>query len=118
MLLPDHDVNDLTPNAAFGLTDHRLSTCVKDLGPIIRFTKYTEECCKVLEQVAENPVDSHLVQLVRVMNLAERIHCTLYRTDLHSSPVSSSPIGLSIRWLEAELRELKARMSGDPSQSG
>ncbi|CAG8321418.1 unnamed protein product [Penicillium salamii] len=94
-----------------------LSTCVKDLGPIIRFTKYTEECCKVLEQVAENPVDSHLVQLVRVMNLAERIHCTLYRTDLHSSPVSSSPIGLSIRWLEAELRELKARMSGDPSQS-
>ncbi|CAG7916245.1 unnamed protein product [Penicillium olsonii] len=94
-----------------------LSTCVKDLGPIIRFTKYTEECCKVLEQAAENPVDAHLVQLVRVMNLAERIHCTLYRTDLHSSPVSSPPIGLSIRWLEAELKELKARMTGDPSQS-
>ncbi|KAJ5349301.1 hypothetical protein N7541_007028, partial [Penicillium brevicompactum] len=94
-----------------------LSTCVKDLGPIIRFTKYTEECCKTLEQVAEYPVDNHLVQLVRVMNLAERIHCTLYRTDLPYSPVSASPIGLSIRWLEAELQELKTRMTSDPSQS-
>lgn len=91
---------------------------MKDLGPIIRFTKYTEECCKTLEQAAAHPVDIHLVQLVRVMNLAEKIHCTLYRTELHSSPVSAPPIGLSIRWLEAELKELKARMLGDPSQSG
>lgn len=94
----------------------RLSTCVKDMGPIIRFTRYTDECCNVLDQVAEYPTDATLVQLVRVMNLADRIHHTLYHTDLDSSSVSSAPppLGLSIRWLEAELKQLKDRI---PSQS-
>ncbi|KAJ5971680.1 uncharacterized protein N7479_001598 [Penicillium vulpinum] len=93
-----------------------LSICVKDLGPIIRFTRYTDECCNVLEQVAEYPTDAYLVQLVRVMNLADRIHHTLYHTDLDFSSISSvhPPIGLSIRWLETELKQLKARM---PSES-
>ncbi|KAJ5374565.1 hypothetical protein N7517_006571 [Penicillium concentricum] len=93
-----------------------LSTCVKDLGPIIRFTRYTDECCNVLDHVAEYPSDSYLVQLVRVMNLADRIHHTLYNTELHSLSVSSAPppLGLSIRWLEAELKQLKASM---PSES-
>ncbi|KAI1831029.1 hypothetical protein DTO006G1_7904 [Penicillium roqueforti] len=93
-----------------------LSTCVKDLGPIIRFTRYTDECCNVLDQVAEYPTDASLVQLVRAMKLADKIHHTLYYTDLHSSSGSSAPppLGLSIRWLEAELKQLKARM---PSQA-
>lgn len=94
----------------------RLSTCVKDMGPIIRFTRYTDECCNVLDQVAEYSTDATLVQLVRVMNLADRIHHTLYHTDRDSSSVSSAPppLGLSIRWLEAELKQLKDRI---PSQS-
>ncbi|KAK4865564.1 hypothetical protein LT330_009352 [Penicillium expansum] len=93
-----------------------LSTCVKDLGPIIRFTKYTDECCNVLDQIAEYPTDNFLVQLVRLMNVAERIHYTLYNTELHPSSVSSAPppLGLSVRWLEAELKQLKARI---PSES-
>ncbi|KGO73411.1 hypothetical protein PITC_085490 [Penicillium italicum] len=93
-----------------------LSTCVKDLGSIVRFTRYTEECCNVLDQIAEYPTDDFLVQLVRAMNVAERIHYTLYNTELRSSSVSSAspPLGLSIRWLEAELKQLKARM---PSES-
>ncbi|CAI7572578.1 unnamed protein product [Penicillium glandicola] len=97
-----------------------LSTCVKDLGPIIRFTRYTDECCNVLDQVAEYPSDAFLVQLVRVMNLADRIHHTLYHTELHSSSVSPTPppLGLSIRWLEAELKQLKARMPGELPNSG
>lgn len=100
------------------LTMNRLSTCVKDLGSIIRFTKYTEECCKVLDQTAEYPNDAYLVQLVRAMSLGDRIHQTLYRNELHSSSVSSHPVGLSIRWLEAELKQLKARMPYEPPHSG
>lgn len=97
----------------------RLSTCVKDLGPIIRFTRYTDECCKVLDQIAEYPTDAFLTQLVRAMNVAERIHQTLYNTELHSSSLSSAPppLGLSIRWLEAELKQLKARMPSDSPNS-
>ncbi|KAG0160902.1 hypothetical protein PDIDSM_8434 [Penicillium digitatum] len=96
-----------------------LSTCVKDLGPIIRFTRYTDECCKVLDQIAEYPTDAFLTQLVRAMNVAERIHQTLYNTELHSSSLSSAPppLGLSIRWLEAELKQLKARMPSDSPNS-
>jgi hypothetical protein len=91
---------------------------VKDLGPIIRFTKYTEECCKALDEAAEYPTDAFVVQLVRVMKLAERIHHTLYHTEIHSSSVSSPPLGLSIKWLEAELKQLKSRMSCDPPHAG
>ncbi|KAJ6189815.1 hypothetical protein N7519_004723 [Penicillium mononematosum] len=86
-----------------------LSTCVKDLGPIIRFTKYTDECCNVLEQVAEYPTDVSLVQLVRVMNMADKIHYALYNTEVNISSVSSAPppLGLSIRWLEPSLSNSK-----------
>jgi hypothetical protein len=94
----------------FMLTASRLSACAKDLGTIIHFTKYTEDCCDVLEQAAEYPSDGYLVQLVRVMNLAEKIHNTMYRTELYFSSAPSPPLGLSIRWLEAELKQLKARM--------
>ncbi|OQE02115.1 hypothetical protein PENSOL_c003G00440 [Penicillium solitum] len=93
-----------------------LSTCVKDLGSIIRFTRYTDECCNVLDQIAEYPTDASMVQLVRAMNVADRIHHTLYHTELYSSSVSSvpPPLGLSIRWLEAEIKQLKAQI---PSES-
>ncbi|KAJ5503892.1 hypothetical protein N7463_006766 [Penicillium fimorum] len=97
-----------------------LSTCVKDLGPIIQFTRYTDECCNVLDQVAEYPSDAYLVQLVRVMNLADRIHHTLYNNELHSLSVSSAspPLGLSIRWFEAELKQLKDSMPSESPHSG
>ncbi|KAJ5477698.1 hypothetical protein N7530_003207 [Penicillium desertorum] len=96
-----------------------LSTCVKDLGPIIRFTKYTDECCNVLEQVTEYPTDASLVQLVRVMNMADKIHYALYNTEVNISSVSSAPpLGLSIRWLEAELKQLKARLPTESPHSG
>ncbi|KAJ5779776.1 hypothetical protein N7457_007496 [Penicillium paradoxum] len=94
-----------------------ISTCVKDLGPIIRFTRYTDECCNMLDQVAEYPTDTFLVQLVRAMNLADRVHHTLYHTEFHSSSVPSAALGLSIRWLEAELKQLKDRMRGESPHS-
>ncbi|OQE43291.1 hypothetical protein PENCOP_c003G02827 [Penicillium coprophilum] len=96
-----------------------LSTCVKDLGPIIRFTRYVDECCNVLDQVAECPSDAYLVQLVRVMNLTDKIHQTLYNTELHSLSASSvpPPLGLTIRWLEDELKELKARTPNESPYS-
>jgi hypothetical protein len=96
----------------------RLSTCSKDLGTIIRFTRYTQDCCDVLEQAAEYPSDGYLVQLVRVMNLGEKIHNTLYRTELYVSSVSCPPLGMSIRWLEAELKQIKARTLYEEPYSG
>ncbi|KAF7525678.1 hypothetical protein PCG10_004669 [Penicillium crustosum] len=96
-----------------------LSTCVKDLGSIIRFTRYTDECCNVLDQIAEYPTDASAVQLIRAMNVADKIHHTLYHTELFSSSVSSAPppLGLSIRWLEAEIKQLKAHISSESPYS-
>ncbi|KAJ5961519.1 hypothetical protein N7501_006460 [Penicillium viridicatum] len=96
-----------------------LSTCVKDLGSIIRSTKYTDECCNVLDQIAEYPTDASMVQLVRAMNVADKIHHTLYHPELYSSSVSSAPppLGLSIRWLEAEIKQLKSHISSESPHS-
>ncbi|KAJ5522464.1 hypothetical protein N7527_006579 [Penicillium freii] len=96
-----------------------LSTCVKDLGSIIRSTRYTDECCNVLDQIAEYPTDASMVQLVRAMNVADKIHHTLYHTELYPSSVSSTspPLGLSIRWLEAEIKQLKAHISSESPHS-
>lgn len=114
-------LSTLTPGlAGYKLTFQRLSTCVKDLGSIIRFTRYTDECCNVLDQIAEYPTDASAVQLIRAMNVADKIHHTLYHTELFSSSVSSAPppLGLSIRWLEAEIKQLKAHISSESPYSG
>lgn len=111
----------MTPSlAGHKLIFQRLSTCVKDLGSIIRSTKYTDECCNVLDQIAEYPTDASMVQLVRAMNVADKIHHTLYHPELYSSSVSSAPppLGLSIRWLEAEIKQLKAHIPTESPHSG
>lgn len=53
----------------------RLSACVRDTEPL-RFTKYSNECCQVLQDTSEFPADAFLVHLVRSMHLADKINRT------------------------------------------
>ncbi|OKP11261.1 hypothetical protein PENSUB_3283 [Penicillium subrubescens] len=53
-----------------------LSVCAKDMESF-RFTKYTDECCKILDESPELPSDRYLVQLVRTVHLAENINHTI-----------------------------------------
>jgi hypothetical protein len=74
----------------------------------LRFTKYTDECCKVIEAESESPTDALLVHLVRAMHLADRIVHTICFDDFDDLGSLSGPLGLSIRGFESDLRKLKA----------
>ncbi|KAJ5730709.1 uncharacterized protein N7483_005217 [Penicillium malachiteum] len=96
-----------------------LTTCMRDMEPV-RFTKYTQECCQELVrvnelvQVNEVPTDSYLVQLVRVMHLANRIHRGVSFDEI-DSPNLSAPLVLAIRSHQAELDHLKNEHFSDLS---
>ncbi|KAJ6016076.1 hypothetical protein N7540_010667 [Penicillium herquei] len=93
----------------------RLTTCMRDMEPV-RFTKYTHECCQEVGQVNEAPSDSYLVQLVRVMHLANRIHRGVSFDEI-DSPTLSAPLVLAIRSHQAELDHLKKSFSSEPPYS-
>lgn len=95
---------DLT-NFMFSLT-----TCVRDMEPV-RFTKYTHECCQVLGETSKLPSDPYLVQLVRVMRLADKVHFTMSDIDFDSPTALSTPLALSIQCHQAELEKLKSSFS-------
>ncbi|KAF7173128.1 hypothetical protein CNMCM5623_005351 [Aspergillus felis] len=63
------------------------ATFAKDMDPL-RYTCYTEECCRVLEELREYPTDMYLVQLAR-LNL------------------SSDSVQTCVEALGAELKRLK-----------
>ncbi|KAK9369480.1 hypothetical protein V1509DRAFT_619548 [Lipomyces kononenkoae] len=79
--------------------------CRKDMDPM-KYTDYTEECCRVLEDAGEYPTDLYLVRLVRLHRMGGRIRCMF---DEYDSPglILSAPIGMCIKSIEAELRQLK-----------
>lgn len=77
----------------------------------LRFGKYTNECCKIIEETLEAPTDAYLVHLVRTMHLADRIVHTICFDDFHYPEQLSAPLGLCIRGFEAELQNLKASLS-------
>ncbi|KAJ5621695.1 hypothetical protein N7528_006478 [Penicillium herquei] len=92
-----------------------LTTCMRDMEPV-RFTKYTHECCQELGQVNEAPTDSYLVQLVRVMHLANRIHRGVSFDEI-DSPNLSAPLVLAIRSHQAELDHLKRSFASEAPYS-
>ncbi|KAJ5082899.1 hypothetical protein N7532_011942 [Penicillium argentinense] len=93
-----------------------LSSCVRDMEPL-RFTKYTKECCKRVEEALEFPTDAYLVNLIRVMHLADRIVHTISFNDLDYPEILSAPLGLSIQGFQAELQKIKASFSCEPPHS-
>lgn len=91
--------------------------CVRNMEPI-RFTEYTNECCEELQKALEFPADAYLVQLIRVVHLGGKVHSTTSITELGSSPVLSTPLGLIVRGHQAELQRLKKSFSCEFPQSG
>lgn len=74
----------------------------------LRYTSYTEECCRVLEELQEYPSDMYLVQLARLNRMAHRIVQTL-PFDAYNPPgiASSDSLQTCVKALEAELKDLK-----------
>lgn len=83
----------------------------------LRFTKYTDECCRAIEQKLEFPTDVFLVHLVRTMHLADRIVHTICSDDCNYPKLHSAPLGLIIRDFESELRNIKTSFSCEPPYS-
>ncbi|KAJ5379915.1 transcriptional regulator family: Fungal Specific TF [Penicillium cataractarum] len=86
-----------------------LSVCAKDMESFL-FTQYANECCGILEDSLECPTDKYAVQLVRTMHLAENINQTMTVREVSSS-VPSAPLGMSLRWHQAELQKLRDALS-------
>ncbi|KAJ5086911.1 hypothetical protein NUU61_008218 [Penicillium alfredii] len=92
------------------------SACVKDQEPV-RFTKYIDDCCQILQHASEYATDAYLVHLIRVVHLADRVyHMTSYQGS-GSSVALTPPLGLSMHWFQAELQRLKGSFSCDMPHS-
>jgi hypothetical protein len=80
---------------------------LRDIDPM-RYTSYTEECCRIIEDSKEYPSDLYLVQLVRMLRMTERIHRILTFDQYDTTElILSAPIGMCINSLAAELRKIK-----------
>ncbi|RHZ50363.1 hypothetical protein CDV55_100915 [Aspergillus turcosus] len=92
------------------------ATCLKDMDPL-RYTGYTEECCRVLEELHEHPTDMYLVRLARLNRMAYRIVQTL-PFDAYNPPqiALSDSVQSSVKHLEAELKHMKPSSAQDRIQ--
>lgn len=90
-------------------TDNSVSMCSRDIEQL-RYTKYADDCVRVISEAAEYPSDMYLVRLTQLCCLGDRISRTLGTDDWDSSSSSSgisAPIGACVRSFEAELHQLK-----------
>jgi hypothetical protein len=94
----------------------RLSACIRDLEPIW-YTRYTDECCRVVEEACQYVTDAYLVRLVRMTQIADRINRAFSYDDSDPSWGLSVPLGFSIRWLRVEVLQLKSSVPPDIPQS-
>ncbi|KAJ5637811.1 hypothetical protein N7490_007690 [Penicillium lividum] len=62
-------------------------------------------------EASECPTDAYLVQLIRVVHLADKVHHTTSTSELGSSAVLSAPLGLIVRGQQAELQQIKISFS-------
>lgn len=78
----------------------------------MRYTKYTDECCRVIEDAQEYNTDQYLVRLVRLHRITDRIRRTVSLDE--SDPFGSLealPLGVCIRAIEVELQQIKSFVS-------
>lgn len=95
----------------------RLSVCAKDMESF-RFSKYAGDCCELLKASSEFSTDRYLVQLVRVTHLAENIYHTITSSEVSPSLVLSAPLGMSLRWHQAELHKLREFPASEQPYAG
>jgi hypothetical protein len=96
----------LPPSLSNTADEHfRASVCTADIDPM-RYTAYTEECCRLLE-AAGGSTDLYLVRLVRLHGMVERIDRMISFDEYAAYGESSTPISTRIKTFEAELQEMK-----------
>ena len=84
----------------------------------LRYTKYAEECCQLIFQHAEYPTDVYLVQLVRLLYMADKIGRSLNPAEFDPSSNINAPVGAAVKALEVEVRKLKPMVLHESLQNG
>ncbi|KAL2428740.1 hypothetical protein ABEF95_006154 [Exophiala dermatitidis] len=84
----------------------------------LHYSKYAEECCRVISETMEYPSDTYLVKLTELCHFGDRTSRTLKSDDWEWSSGIATPLGACVRSLEAELHQLKASFMINTSQSG
>jgi hypothetical protein len=87
-----------------------VSTYVRYTDDLSCTSGYSEKCSQFLEESAEYPSDAHLIQLVRLQNIAQEINEALprYEDDFSSGP--SAPILMCIRTLQSKLESFRTKL--------
>lgn len=84
----------------------------------MRFGRYAENCCQVLEEAMEYPDDLYLVQLVRMQRIADTIRTTLHNEGLESSPDYRMFLSVGVASWEKDLQDMGTALRLDLSQAG
>ncbi|OJD12108.1 hypothetical protein AJ78_07244 [Emergomyces pasteurianus Ep9510] len=86
--------------------------CAKEIDGM-RFSKYADQCCHILQEAMEYPTDSYLVHLVRIQQIADRIGATVYSENLMGSFAvnESAATPLAISSLEKEVQVMGDKIS-------
>ncbi|KAK7182011.1 hypothetical protein PSPO01_11974 [Paraphaeosphaeria sporulosa] len=82
-----------------------------------RFTKYTDDCCRVLEAAQDHPNDVYLVELVRMLKLAHRVDKVVYQDALDVTSEMSLPLAMVIGALQDEVALPTKFKPSDPVQA-
>ncbi|KIV85104.1 hypothetical protein PV11_00839 [Exophiala sideris] len=86
-----------------------VSIWARDMDPV-KYSRYADECCRVLEQTNGYPSDEHLVVMIRIMSLCNRIRSTFSPEEWEPSSGMSAPVGVCVKSFEAELEQLKTKL--------
>lgn len=84
---------------------------------MLRYTKYTDECLVTLGEMKEYSTDEYIVYLLRLHRLGEKIRRTLWDDPIDIAWGLSAPMGMCVRYLEIELRQLTEAVPMDLAQS-
>ena len=84
----------------------RFSSCFRS-HEAAQWTKYTDECCRVVEQQPEYSDAGRLIRLIRLLELAETIDHRQLSMHCNTGPLST-PL---LRWFRAELDALHSSTS-------
>lgn len=68
-----------------------------------RFTKYTEDCCRVLEAAQDHPNDVYVLELLRLLRLVHRVDKVVYQDALNVSSEMTPPLAMVIGALQEEV---------------
>ncbi|KAL2375060.1 hypothetical protein RJZ57_000464 [Blastomyces gilchristii] len=87
-------------------------TCAKEIDGM-RFSRYADKCCHILQEATEYPTDSYLVHLVRIQQIADTIGATVYNDNLMDSSTLNGPAAtpLVISSLEKEVQAMGDKIS-------